>query len=48
MVGRVIDLSTDGRHIALDRGFITVSERGGRSAGSASMELPPSSPMPMA
>lgn len=28
MVGRVIDLSTDGRHIALDRGFITVSERG--------------------
>ncbi len=28
MVGRVVEIATDGRHIALDRGFLTIAERG--------------------
>jgi CRISP-associated protein Cas1 len=28
MVGRVVEIETDGRHLAIDRGFLTVSERG--------------------
>lgn len=29
MVGRVVEVATDGRHLAIDRGFMTVSEKGG-------------------
>jgi CRISPR-associated protein Cas1 len=28
MVGRVVEIATDGRHLAIDRGFMTVSEKG--------------------
>lgn len=28
MVGRVVEIATDGRHLAADRGFMTVSEKG--------------------
>jgi len=28
MVGRVIEITSDGRHLAIDRGFMTVSEKG--------------------
>jgi len=28
MVGQVVEIATDGRHLALDRGFLTISERG--------------------
>lgn len=28
MVGRVIEIATDGRHLSVDRGFLVVSERG--------------------
>jgi CRISPR-associated protein Cas1 len=28
MVGRVIEIATDGRHLAIDRGFMTVAEKG--------------------
>ncbi|MBM3531063.1 MAG: type II CRISPR-associated endonuclease Cas1 [Alphaproteobacteria bacterium] len=28
MVGRVIEVATDGRHLAVDRGFLTVAEKG--------------------
>ncbi|MBN8960607.1 MAG: type II CRISPR-associated endonuclease Cas1 [Rhizobiales bacterium] len=28
MVGRVVEVATDGRHLAIDRGFMTVSEKG--------------------
>jgi CRISP-associated protein Cas1 len=28
VVGRVVEIETDGRHIAIDRGFLTVSEKG--------------------
>ena len=28
MVGRVVEVATDGRHLAVDRGFLTVAERG--------------------
>lgn len=28
MVGRVVEIASDGRHLAIDRGFMTVSERG--------------------
>lgn len=28
MVGRVVEVATDGRHLAVDRGFLTVTERG--------------------
>jgi CRISPR-associated protein Cas1 len=28
MVGRVVEIETDGRHLAIDRGFLTVSEKG--------------------
>lgn len=28
MVGRVVDIATDGRHIAVERGFVVVSEKG--------------------
>jgi CRISPR-associated protein Cas1 len=27
MVGRVVEVATDGRHLAIDRGFMTVSEK---------------------
>ncbi len=29
MVGRVVEIATDGRHLAVDRGFLTVAEKGG-------------------
>lgn len=29
MVGRVVEVATDGRHLAIDRGFMTVSEKDG-------------------
>jgi CRISPR-associated protein Cas1 len=28
MVGRVVEVATDGRHLAVDRGFLTVAEKG--------------------
>lgn len=28
MVGRVVEIATDGRHLAIDRGFMTVAEKG--------------------
>jgi CRISPR-associated protein Cas1 len=28
MVGRVVEIASDGRHLAIDRGFMTVSEKG--------------------
>jgi CRISPR-associated protein Cas1 len=28
MVGQVVEIATDGRHLSLDRGFLTISERG--------------------
>jgi CRISPR-associated protein Cas1 len=28
MVGRVVEIATDGRHLAVDRGFLTVAEKG--------------------
>jgi len=28
MVGRVVEVATDGRHLAIDRGFMTVGEKG--------------------
>lgn len=28
MVGRVVEIATDGRHLAADRGFMTISEKG--------------------
>ena len=28
MVGRVVDIATDGRHVAVERGFLVVSEKG--------------------
>lgn len=28
MVGRVVDIETDGRHVSIDRGFLAVSEKG--------------------
>ena len=28
MVGRVVEIETDGRHLAIHRGFLTVSEKG--------------------
>ncbi len=28
MVGRVVEIATDGRHLALDRGFLTVADKG--------------------
>lgn len=28
MVGRVVEVATDGRHLAVDRGFLTVTEKG--------------------
>jgi CRISPR-associated protein Cas1 len=28
MVGRVVEVATDGRHLALDRGFMTIAEKG--------------------
>lgn len=28
MIGRVVEIATDGRHLAIDRGFLTVAERG--------------------
>lgn len=28
MVGRVVEIATDGRHLAVDRGFMTVTEKG--------------------
>lgn len=33
MVGRVIEIATDGRHIALNRGFLVVSEGGAEGRG---------------
>ncbi len=32
MVGRVVEIATDGRHVALDRGFLTVAEKGSEVA----------------
>ena len=28
MVGRVVEVATNGRHLAVDRGFLTVAEKG--------------------
>lgn len=28
MVGRVVEIATDGRHLAIDRGFMTIAEKG--------------------
>jgi len=28
MVGRVVEIATDGRHVAVDRGFLTIAEKG--------------------
>jgi len=32
MVGRVIEIATDGRHLAVDRGFLTIAEKGAEIA----------------
>jgi CRISPR-associated protein Cas1 len=32
MVGRVVEVATDGRHLAVDRGFLTVTEKGAEVA----------------
>jgi CRISPR-associated protein Cas1 len=29
MVGRVVEVATDGRHLAVERGFLTIAEKGG-------------------
>ena len=46
MVGRVIEIATDGRHLAIDRGFMPSPRRAANSAASRSTILLPSSPMP--
>jgi CRISP-associated protein Cas1 len=37
MVGRVVEIETDGRHLAINRGFLVVSEHGAE-AGKAPLD----------